>query len=164
MIDTPSTHEKLLVLLDGRSVTYRLIEHAAEGRSEHISRIRGNHPAQALKALVVSVRGGGHGRRTVLAVVPGNRALDMKGLLATLGAQKGRFAPPELASQMTGCVMGAVPPFSFRADLVVLADPAIRDNAEVVFNAGRLDRSIFMAGDDYVAIADPLFAGIATAE
>ncbi len=151
-------------LLDGRGVAYRLIEHAAEGRSEHISRIRGNHPSQALKALVVSVRGGGHGRRTVLAVVPGNRALDMKGLLAALGAQKGRFAPPELATEMTGCVMGAVPPFSFRADLAVLADPAIRNNAEVVFNAGRLDRSIFMARDDYVAIVDPLFADIAASE
>lgn len=161
MTDSPTTHEKLLALLDRRGVGYRLIEHEAEGRSAFISRIRGNHPSQALKALVVSVRGGGHGRRTVLAVVPGNRALDMKGLLAALGAQKGRFAPPEMATEMTGCVMGAVPPFSFRDDLVVLADPAIRDNTEVCFNAGRLDRSIFMARDDYVAVVDPLFASIA---
>ena len=161
MTGAPTTHEKLLALLAGRGVVYRLIEHEAEGRSEFISRIRGNHPSQALKALVMSVRGGGHGRRTVLAVIPGNRALDMKGLLATLGAQKGRFAPPEMATEMTGCVMGAVPPFSFRDDMAVLADPAIRDNAEVVFNAGRLDRSIFMARDDYLALTDPLFAAIA---
>jgi Ala-tRNA(Pro) deacylase len=157
------THAKLIALLDGRGVAYRLVEHAAEGRSARVSAIRGNNPSQALKALVVVVRGGGRGRRTVLAVVPGNRALDMKGLLAALGAQKGRFAPPEEAAAITGCVMGAVPPFSFDPDLPVIADAAIRDNDEVVFNAGLLGRSLYMAMTDYVAIVGPLFADIAAA-
>jgi Ala-tRNA(Pro) deacylase len=39
--------------------------------------------------------------------------------------------------------------------LIVLADPRIQENREVVFNAGRLDRSIFMQSDDYVRIAKP---------
>lgn len=158
-----NTHEKLIALLDSRGVAYRLVEHEAEGRSALVSAIRGNDPSQAMKALVVVVRGGGRGRRTVLAVVPGNRQLDMKGLLAALGAQKGRFAPPEEAEAITGCVMGAVPPFSFSSDLPVIADPAIRDNAEVVFNAGLLGCSLFMAMADYVAVVDPLFAEIAGA-
>jgi Ala-tRNA(Pro) deacylase len=37
----------------------------------------------------------------------------------------------------------------------------IQENEEVVFNAGRLDRSIFMKLDDYIRIAKPLLVNIA---
>jgi Ala-tRNA(Pro) deacylase len=57
--------------------------------------------------------------------------------------------------------MGAVPPFTFWEELPLIADPAIRANREVCFNAGRLDRSIFMDVDDYVRLARPRFAAIA---
>ena len=43
----------------------------------------------------------------------------------------------------------------------VLVDPLILQNEEVVFNAGRLDRSIFMKLDDYVRIAKPQIVKIA---
>ena len=158
---TAPTYQKIITLLNDRGVSYRILEHQAEGRSAMVSAIRGNNPSQALKALVIVIRGGGRGRRMVLAVVPGNRQLEMKRLLTALGAQKGRFAPPEEAEAITGCVMGAVPPFSFSPDLSVIADAAIRDNAEVVFNAGLLGRSLFMTTEDYVEVVDPLFAHIA---
>ncbi len=55
---------------------------------------------------------------------------------------------------------GAIPPFSFDDCLAVLADPRIRENPEVVFNAGRLDRSIWMPSDDYLRIAQPTMVTI----
>jgi len=157
----PNTHERIVRLLEEGGAAYRVVEHPAEGRSEVIAKIRGNHPSQSLKAIVVSLKGGGAGRRTIMAIVPGNRRLDMKALCQAAGAQKGGFAPPEVATAITGCVMGAVPPFTFWEELPLIADPAIRDNREVCFNAGRLDRSIFMDIDDYVRLAKPQFAAIA---
>lgn len=157
----PDVHERLVRLLTEGGARFRVVEHEAEGRSEHIARIRGNRPEQALKAIVVTLKGGGQGTRHALAVVPGDRRLDMKGLRSHFAASKGAFAAPDAAQALTGCPMGAVPPFSFRQDLPVVADPAIRDNAEVCFNAGRLDRSIFMDLADYVALAQPRFAAIA---
>ena len=156
----PDIHQRLIALLDEQGARYRVIEHEAEGRSVEISRIRGNHPSQAMKAIVASVRGGGGGKRNALAVIPGNGRLDMKALLAVLGAQKGSFAATETAEELTGCVMGAVPPFSFRGDLPLIVDTACRNNTEVVFNAGRLDRSIFIHFEDYEAAAKPRFAEI----
>ena len=162
MTDTSDPHQRLLDLLDGVAARYRVVAHAAEGRSEHISRIRGNHPGQAMKALVCEVRGGGGGRRHVLAVVPGVRRLDMRALCRHMGAQKGRFAPPGVAEALTGCVMGAVPPFSFDARaLPLVVDEGFRAWDEVVFNAGRLDRSLFLKFEDYVVAARPAFAAIA---
>jgi len=150
-------YERLIALLDDHDARYRIIEHAPEGRSEEISRIRGNDPAQAMKAIVLSVRGGGLGKRHLMAVIPGNRRLDMKSLLAHAGAQKGRFAPPEIATEMTGCVMGAIPPFSFSDDLALIVDQAFQDWDEIAFNAGRLDRSLMLNFDDYRRIVDPQF-------
>lgn len=50
---------------------------------------------------------------------------------------------------------------SFNDQLQVLADPLVQQNEEVVFNAGRLDRSIFMKLDDYIRIAKPQVVQIA---
>jgi len=156
----PNTHERLISLLDSHNARYRTIEHEPEGRSEEISRIRGNDPAQAMKAIVVSVRGGGKGKRYAMAVIPGNRRLDMKALLAHLDAQKGRFAPAEEASELTGCVMGAIPPFSFNEDLPLIVDNAFKAWNDVAFNAGRLDRSLFLSFADYCLIVNPIFADL----
>ena len=67
----------------------------------------------------------------------------------------------EKAESLTGCVIGSIPPFSFNEKLCLLADPLIRENEEVVFNAGSLERSIFMKMEDYFRIANPQVAQIA---
>src|SRR5262249_17881462 len=135
------------------------MEHEAEGRSAAIAVIRGNHPSQALKAMVVALKDGASA--FALAVLPGDRRCDFAALAATFDAKKARFAAPEDAEKMTGCVMGAVPPFSFNPDLPLVADPAIQANEEVVFNAGRLDRSIFMPLADYLRVAAPRLSAFA---
>ena len=65
--------DQLVALLSESKAKFRVIEHEAEGRSEAISVIRGNRPDQAAKAMVLDVRGGGAGKRHVLAILPGNR-------------------------------------------------------------------------------------------
>ncbi|NQV99788.1 MAG: YbaK/prolyl-tRNA synthetase associated domain-containing protein, partial [Rhodospirillales bacterium] len=146
----------MVALLSAQAARFRVVEHVHEGRSELISKIRGNDPGQAMKALVCEIKGGGLGTRHVLAVVPGVARLDMKALARHVGQQKGRFAPPETATALTGCVMGAVPPFSFdRSALALVVDEGFRAWDEVVFNAGRLDRSLFVHFDDYVNAARP---------
>ncbi len=144
-------HTRLVAHLDAVGARYRVVEHAAEGRSDAVAVIRGNHPSQALKAMVVAVTGGSSGFG--LAVLPGDRRIDFAALAAVLGAGKVRFASPADAERLTGCVMGSVPPFSFDEALPLVADEAIAANQEVVFNAARLDRSIFMPLADYLRAA-----------
>ena len=152
------THTRLISLLDKNKAHYSLISHLPEGRSEEISRIRGNNPAQSMKAIILSLRGGGKGRRTAMAVIPGNERLYMKAILGYFGAQKGRFTETTEASKLTGCVMGAIPPFTFRQDLPLVVDNNFKKWNEVAFNAGRLDRSILINFKDYVRIANPEFS------
>lgn len=148
-------------MLASANARFRVIEHEAEGRSERISVIRGNRPEQAAKAMVLDLRGGGAGRRHVLAILPGNRKLDFGAVATLFEARKCGFASPETARQLTGCVMGSVPPFSLNPALSVVVDEDLLRNETLFFNAGRLDRSMELDTRDWVAVARPRIAKIA---
>ena len=86
------------------------------------------------------------------------RALGKKVLVE--GKEYRAFPTPKTLTGRTVHI-GSIQPFSFNDQLIVLADPLIRENEEVVFNAGRLDRSIFMKMEDYFRIARPQLVEIA---
>jgi Ala-tRNA(Pro) deacylase len=162
MSDLPKDiHQQLKELLDANSVIYRVVEHEPEGRTDFIARIRGNKPEQAIKSIVVQVRFGKKESRYYLANVPGHCRVDLAGIQSIFNGTDASIAPREKAEALTGCVIGAIPPFSFNDQLILLADPLIQENEEVVFNAGRLDRSIFMKSVDYFRIAKPQLVNIA---
>ena len=154
-------HQQLCDLLDREGAVYRVVEHEPEGRTEIIARIRGNRIEQSIKSIVVQVRLNRRDNLYCLANVPGDCRIDFDGIKNHFQADSVAFAARDRAQELTGCVIGAIPPFSFSDQLQVLADPLIQQNQEVVFNAGRLDRSIFMRLDDYIRIAKPQLVKIA---
>ena len=154
-------HEQLCALLDREGARYRVIEHEAEGRTELIAQIRGNRIEQSIKSIVVQVRLSKKDNIYCLANVPGHCRVDLGAIKGHFNADSIVMAQREKAQALTGCVIGAIPPFSFSERLQLLADPLIQENAEVVFNAGRLDRSIFMDLADYIRIAKPQLVKIA---
>lgn len=154
-------HEQLRALLDGEGATYRVIEHEPEGRTEVIAQIRGNRVEQSIKSMVLQVRLNRKENIYCLANVPGDCRVDFDGVKSYFKADSVAFARREKAEELTGCVIGSIPPFSFNEQLQLLADPLIQENEEVAFNAGRLDRSIMMKLSDYVRIAKPQLVAIA---
>jgi Ala-tRNA(Pro) deacylase len=101
----------------------------------------------------------------VLAVLPGPAKLDFKKVGMAVGATKATLADPTVAQEVTGCVMGAIPPFALSPGIHLVVDPALlSSNTEVAFNAGRLDRSIVLAVDDYLQIARPQVTDITRSE
>ncbi len=154
-------HERLRTLLDNEGAGYRVIEHEPEGRTEMIAKIRGNRIEQSIKSMVLQVRLTKKENIYCLANVPGDCRVDFDGIKRYYNADSVAFAQPGKAQELTGCVIGAIPPFSFSDQLRLLADPLIQQHDEVVFNAGRLDRSIMMKLRDYIRIANPYLVPIA---
>lgn len=152
---------RLKAFLNERGTAFRLTEHAPEGRTDLASALRGHALADSAKSMVVQVRTPGHADRYFLAVVPGHRRVDFKRIEQITGGKKASLAPAELAGALTGCVMGAVPPFSFHPDLTPLVDPDLFSRTQVVFNAARLECSIWLTGVDFAALATPHAAIIA---
>ncbi|MBR8181126.1 hypothetical protein C6Q14_07995 [Burkholderia ambifaria] len=162
MSDYP-VFDALCELLTTSGARFRVMEHPAEGKSDVIAAIRGTRPEQGAKAMLCTFKDGGDA--TALAVIPGHLKIDFRKVADALGRRKATLAPPELAAAVTRCVMGAVPPFVFDANVTLVVDPALIElNDEIAFNAGRLDRSVVLDASDYVRIARPLLADITRPE
>jgi Ala-tRNA(Pro) deacylase len=159
--DGTGTYERLIALLDEHKARYRLIHHALEGRTDVVSPLRGNRLAQAAKCIVVMVKLGKKSKRYVLAVVAGDARLDLGALKRLLGGTYAAFASQEIAERLAGSVSGTVLPFAFDPELTLIVDPGLLEHEEIFFNAARLDRSLALRTDDYVAIAQPKVEPIA---
>jgi Ala-tRNA(Pro) deacylase len=153
-------YARLIADLDASGARYRLIEHPPEGRTELVSALRGHDLAHAAKCLILLVKLGKKQTRYVLAVVPGDARLDLAAVKTLLGASYVAFAGTGEAEQLAGSVTGTVLPFSYDERLELIADPALLDHGELYFNAGRLDRSVALASEDYLRLARPRIARI----
>src|SRR5512134_3159815 len=114
-------HEQLRALLDREGATYRVIEHEPEGRTEVIAKIRGNRIEQSIKSMVLQVRLTRKENIYCLANIPGDCRVDFEGVKIFFNADSVAFAKREKAQELTGCVIGAIPPFSFSDQLRLLA-------------------------------------------
>jgi Ala-tRNA(Pro) deacylase len=152
---------QLLALLDGGGARYRVIDHPAAGKSEEVARIRGTEVGQGAKAMACKLSIPGGPALHVLAVLAANRQLDLAALARQFGAKKASLMSPKEIDTLTGCVLGAIPPFSFHPALQLVADPELFERyREIAFNAGRLDASIVLDADDYLRLARPRMATI----
>lgn len=162
LIATVDIHDRIMALLDAGGASYRILDHPPEGRTDRASQLRGHLLRQAAKAMVVAVRSRESDRRRfVLAVVPGDRRVSFEAIARLQRGCKACLASAAEAAILTRCAMGAVPPFSFDPQLTLMADVQLMAEPQIVFNAGRLDRSIFLRGEDYCRIARPRVERIA---
>lgn len=163
-MDSQDSYTQLIQYLDQHGVAYRLIDHLPEGRTDVISPIRGNELVAAAKCIILMVKLGKKVTKYVLAVVPGDKRVDLNAIKALLGGTYISFASTEIAEKMTGCVTGTILPFSFSEELELMVDPALLQNEDLYFNAARLDRSMVLNAADYARVAKPRLENIALSD
>jgi len=148
--------------LDRAGLRYSLHEYTHDPR--HAS--YGTEAAEALgvtasrvfKTLVAEVDG-----RLVVAVVPVDRQLDLKGLAFAAGGKKAKMAEPAAAERATGYVVGGISPLGQRKRLPVVVDESASGFTSIFCSAGRRGLEIELAAEDLVKAADAKLAKIATA-
>jgi Ala-tRNA(Pro) deacylase len=157
-------YQRLIALLDKEGATYRVIEHAPEGRTELVSKIRGNPLNEAAKCIILMLKIGKKITKFILAVVPGDARVDIESIKRKQHASFARFADASAAEELAGSVSGTILPFAFDPRLELMVDPEVAASKTMYFNAGRLDRSLALATEDYLRIAKPEIVKIATRE
>ncbi|MEV0136582.1 YbaK/EbsC family protein [Dactylosporangium sp. NPDC050688] len=160
MRPTTTEPEPLTALLDRESAHYRIIDHLPEGRTEAASRLRGHPLGAAAKCLVLRLKTG-KTRRYVLVVVPGDRRVDIAAVRDLYGSRNAAVAPADVAERLTGCVSGAIPPFTFHPELDLVVDHGLTGHDEIYFNAGVLDRSLALRTEDYLRVSRPRVGAVA---
>jgi Ala-tRNA(Pro) deacylase len=155
MPDHHDTYQRLIDLLDTSGVLYELIDHAPEGGTEAVSALRGHPVSEAAKCLVLRVKVDRRTTRHVLAVIPGDRRVDLDAVRTLFTARYAGFSDAETAERLARAVPGTVLPFSFDPELELLADPEVVARPRLYFNAARADRSLCLSGADYERVARP---------
>ena len=150
-----ATFKRLTALLNEQQARYRVVEHPTAGKSEEVAKIRGTQLGQGAKALLCHVKGNGI-KQHVLAILPADKQADLSAVAHSIGGTRASLASPVEVDTLTDCVFGAIPPFSFHPDLLLVADPLLFERFdELAFNAGTLERSMILNTQDYQRIAQP---------
>ncbi|MBI2665154.1 threonine--tRNA ligase [Candidatus Woesearchaeota archaeon] len=160
-VSSNPTYNHLIDLLEKNNVKYRLIDHSPEGRTEVVSKLRGNKLSQAAKCIIVEVNLRENKKKYVLGVVPGDARIKLDKIKELYQGDKVTFAAKSIAEELAGSVSGTVLPLSFNPKMELLVDPLLLENEELYFNAARLDRSIIIKSEDYKRLTKPRLENIA---
>lgn len=98
----------------------------------------------------------------VMAVLPGDRQLDLEKARTALGASTSRLATEaEFAPLFPDCEKGAEPPFGALYDVATVVDSRLQ-SPRITFNAGTHTTSISMALSDYLQLTKPMVVDVAS--
>lgn len=148
--ETDVVFTKVKKLLDGKKVNYKVLEHKPVKTSEEAAKIRGTKMGNAPKAMVLAKKKG----ELLMVCVPADKQIDLEKASKIIG-EKVKVASAEEVEEQLGLKVGAVPPFGKLFGIEMYMDGDFWKKDEVVFNAGRRDRSIRMKAGDLIKVAEP---------
>jgi Cys-tRNA(Pro) deacylase len=117
--------------VDLQVVTFSQSTHTAEEAAHAV----GAELGQIVKSLVF-IAPGSDGPEACLALVSGSNTVDMSRLAAVLAEPHIRRATADEARQLTGFVIGGIPPFGHRHQMRTVMDPDLGRFATVWASAG----------------------------
>lgn len=117
-------------------------------------------PARVFKTLVVDT-GGGSRAELAVGVVPVTSRLDLKAMAGALGVKRAAMADPEVASRVTGYVVGGISPLGQRTPLPTVVDESAMLHETILVSAGRRGLDVELAPDDLVTLLHATWADIA---
>lgn len=122
------------------------LEHEPVQTSEQATQVRGTLLNQGIKALVVT---NGNDQWAVIAI-PAHRRANTKAAANILGWGKKDIVmgSPEQVLEITGCEIGAVPPFGHKTSIQILVDKMVFDNQENAFNIGLRTNSVKISTEE----------------
>lgn len=101
--------------------------------------------------------------KPILAVIPGNRKLDLKALAAALGEKKVRLTTQREAEQLTGLLAGGISPLALvQKGFQTVIDQSAQDHAEIHVSGGQRGLNIRLQAADLALLTRARFAPIST--
>jgi Ala-tRNA(Pro) deacylase len=142
---------RLEKLLAEHDVDYEAIHHREDFRARTAAEDTHTPPQEFAKTVLVRVDDG-----YALAVLPATHYVAPSRLAKAIGASEVTLASEsEMQEQMTGCEVGAAPPFGSFYGLPVYASPLLAADERITFNAGTHRDAIRIAWADYERLAKP---------
>jgi len=145
--------DKIIDLLKSKNVKYEVYEHKAVFTSEEAAKIRNTGLKLGAKAMVLYAD-----KKPIMLVLPADQKIDLKKFKQEIKIKKLSLSTPEEVKKITGIEIGAIPPFGSIFNIPLYVDEKLKENIEIVFNAGEHTKSIKMSCADYLKVAQPIIA------
>ena len=150
--------EKVRSYLMEHGIPYRMDIHQLAYTAQDIAHVEHIPEQQIAKAVMVQADG-----QLVMAVVAGDRHLDLEKTRKALGATTVRLAQEaEFSPAFPDCEKGAEPPFGVLYNVGTVVDVGLK-SPRITFNAGTHTSTISMELSDYLALTRPMVVDIASA-
>lgn len=143
--------DKIISLLNSYKIQYKVFEHRAVFTSEEAAEIRGTKLSQGAKALIMF-----GDKMPLMIVLPADRKIDFKKFKSATGIKNLEMATADKVKALAGVEIGAVPPFGDLLNLPLYVDSHLKEEEEIIFNAGLHTKSIQMRYRDFEKIAKPI--------
>jgi Cys-tRNA(Pro)/Cys-tRNA(Cys) deacylase len=146
-------------LLDSRKIAYTAFELPPEklGAVE-AAQLLGVAPSLVYKTIVVAREGGG---KPILAVVPGDREVDLKTLAKALSEKKLILPTEREAERITGLQAGGISPLALvQRGFQTVLDQSAMEVPEIYISGGQRGLNIRMRAQDVVGLTNARLASI----
>jgi Cys-tRNA(Pro)/Cys-tRNA(Cys) deacylase len=154
---TPGNKTIACRLLDTMKIPYTLHEYEVDENALDALTVAnkvGIAPPQIFKTLVLC----GDKTGIVMAVIPGNRELDLKALAAVTKNKHVEMVHVKELQGLTGYIRGGVSPLGVKKHYPIYIDASVEPLNPVSISAGRRGLQIFLCGSDLVKACDALLA------
>lgn len=143
--------EKLRSYLDDQNVTYQTEEHEPTidaSRTAQATHVPGREFA---KTVIVKADG-----RLLMAVLPSTDQVHVDELKKALGAKEVQLAgESDIKAAFPDCETGAMPPFGNLYNMEVFVNEHLREDEQIVFNAGTHNEVMRMSYRDFDRLVRP---------
>jgi Cys-tRNA(Pro) deacylase len=123
------------------------------------ARALGVEEEQIIKSLIFLVAG-----QPALVIANGTHKVDDR-LVARhfeVGRKRAKMARPEQALEVTGYVVGAMPPFGHRTRLPTLIDPAVLSHSEIFGGGGDINVMLRLASNELLRVTGGEIAAVSS--
>ena len=152
-----TTLQDIISFLKSKDVVFKHISHDHIPKdSLSAAKVRGLSPDSGAKALILQGKSG----KFYQFVLSGNRRLDLKKLRNLTSEKNISLAAPSDVLEVTGCVIGTVPPLGIMFDIPVYVDSRVEDRDWVVFSAGTKTDSIEIDPKEFIKVNKAIVADI----
>jgi Cys-tRNA(Pro)/Cys-tRNA(Cys) deacylase len=146
-------------LLDSRKIRYTAFDLPAEKLGAEETARQLNVPADIVFKTIVVLRD--KPGKPVLAVIPGDRELDLKALASALGEKKVHLPTQREAEALTGLQVGGISPLALiNKGFQVVIDQAAQAHPEIHVSGGQRGLNIRLPVTDLAALTRARFAVI----
>lgn len=148
--------KKLKEFLDSNKVKYVAISHSSAYTAMEIAALAHVPGKDLAKTVMIKIDG-----HMSMAVLPATHMIKMDLLKKATGSDDVRFASEqEFKDKFADCEVGAMPPFGNLYNMKVFASNSLKDDEEIVFNAGSHTELIKLSYKDFERLVNPMVGEI----